>query len=659
MPSLLESFYFVFDADTKGVKKGLNEGEKAADTLEAKLQGLDKTANKIGVAFVDLAKKAGAAVAAMVALGAVKKLVTDTADHTFELKQQAQALAVSTEYLSGYQNAIRAAGGSAEAATATLASFQTKLVDLARMPGGANPFSMMLKSFGLNNADLKAGVTDPVSVLSKLSERFSKLSPIQQQFVGRTFGIDQGTITLMAQGRRAFDEHIDRMKRLGVVTQQQAESAAEFKYQQAELGILFETVARELTSALLPPLTWFLRKITDIVEFLRDHKNFTIAFFVGLGVAVSTVVVPAFISAAAAVWAFLAPILAGPVAIAAIVAAIALLWDDVQAFMNGENSLIGEAAKKWPAFGDTVRSVVRLIGDELKWLNDLIVDTFKYFEAFGRFIIELFTKGPSEALKRFGDKTKALFDDIKGHVKTLFGDILDVGKAVTGNGPQAQAAATDKQYMSKNQTDKGRYIADRLIKMGWTPEQAAGIAGSILQESGGDPTARNKTSGAQGIAQWLGTRKKDFEAYAGHSLDVSTLDEQIAFMNYELTQGKERGAGNKLRSAQTPEEAARIHAQAYERAGKDEINIEKRQAYAEGVARAKASVEAANTSPINSTNSNVIANSTRQSNTTIQTGPTTIHTQATDAKQIAQGYTDHLRGQLKNAQDQHDDGVAA
>lgn len=664
MPSLLESFFFVFEGDTTKLKKSLDESDKLSDKLEQRLQGLDKTANKVGEAFVDLTKKAGAAVASIVALGAIKKLVVDTADHTFALKQQAAALATSTENLSAWQNMARAMGGTADGATASLQAMHKELVEAARFPGAVTPFTLKLKNIGVTNDELRQGVTDPTAIYRRIAGAMQGRSAVQQQFIAGQFGIsDQGLIAAMAQGRRALDEHIDRMKRLGVVTQQQAEAAAEFKYQTNELGIVFETVAREVTGVLLPPLTWLLRKIEDLVTFLRDHKNFTIAFFTGLAAVAADVLVPAFFSAAAAIWAFIAPVIAVPALIALAVAAIALLYDDVQAFMNGQNSLIGEAAKKWPWFGDTVRAVVHLIGAELEWLNALIKDFFKYFIGLSEFIVDLFTKGPTEALKRFSEKTKEIFDDLKKHFGKLWDRIVGVAEAVTGNGPDAKRGASSgagAPKTSKEQIARGRYIADKLIQMGWTPEQAAGIAGSILQESGGNPNAVNPTSGAQGIAQWLGSRKRDFETYAGHSLSESTLDEQIAFMNYELTRGKEQAAGRAIRATSTPQEAAVQHSLKYERAGMDEMNNARRIALGEAVAKGQAQLAAAASNPMNSTNSNVISNNVRGGNRTYQfTGDTTIHTQATDAKTLAQGYTEHLQGQLKNAQDQHDDGIVA
>ena len=667
MPSLLESFYFVFDADTKGVKKGLDEGKKASGDLEKSLQGLDKTAQKIGVAFIDLAKQASAAVAGIVALGAIKKLVQDTANHTFEIRQQAAALAISTESLSAWQNAVRTSGGTAEGATSSLSSLQQKLIELSRFPGGMTSDGFMLHRLGLSADDLHKGVQDPISAMGKLADTFHTLSAIQQQFVGKRLGFDQGTIALLAQGRRALDEHIERMRSLGVVTKEQAEQTAAFKFQSAELSIELETVARSVVGVLLPPLTWLLKKISDTVLFLREHKGFTLAFFTGLGLVVADVVVPAFASAAVAVWAFLAPILAGPALIGALITVLALLFDDAMHFMNGQNSLLGELAKKWPMLGMVIKSAIQGAIDVFKLLMVSGRDAINYLVAIAKFLGNVITEGPTAALRDLNKATGEIFGDLKKHFSGAIDDAKKLGQGFSdvlhGKNPfksDDDAAQSADAAVSKGQSASGQQIAAKLVKMGWTPAQAAGIAGSLLQESGGDPNAVNKTSGAQGLGQWLGSRKADFEKYSGHSLAGSSLDEQLAFMNYELTQGKEQRAGRMLQGAQTPEEAARIHAQYYERPGTAEANIARRQQLAENIASGQQQIADASTNPINGTNSNTISNSVRNKGaTTVNVGGSTIQTQATDGAGVARDYTKHLTTQLRNAQDQDDDGVIA
>lgn len=73
-----------------------------------------------------------------------------------------------------------------------------------------------------------------------------------------------------------------------------------------------------------------------------------------------------------------------------------------------------------------------------------------------------------------------------------------------------------------------QYIARRLAQAGLEPHAVAGIMGNINAESAFSPTARNGSSGAYGLVQWLGGRKTGLEAYArSKGKSASNLDVQI------------------------------------------------------------------------------------------------------------------------------------
>ena len=125
-----------------------------------------------------------------------------------------------------------------------------------------------------------------------------------------------------------------------------------------------------------------------------------------------------------------------------------------------------------------------------------------------------------------------------------------------------------------------------LQKMGWTSAQAAGIAANLGTESGFNPAAVGDGGSAYGIGQWHEDRQKAFEKWAGHSMRGSSLDEQLKFVNYELTQGNERAAGDRLRGTRTASDAAGVVSQYYERPADTAGEMARRGALAERVAPA-------------------------------------------------------------------------
>lgn len=68
----------------------------------------------------------------------------------------------------------------------------------------------------------------------------------------------------------------------------------------------------------------------------------------------------------------------------------------------------------------------------------------------------------------------------------------------------------------------------------FTPQQAAGVVGSLRFESGSalDPKATNPSSGAFGIAQWLGGRLTDLKTFGGS--DYDKFEKQLEYLKKEL-----------------------------------------------------------------------------------------------------------------------------
>ena len=108
---------------------------------------------------------------------------------------------------------------------------------------------------------------------------------------------------------------------------------------------------------------------------------------------------------------------------------------------------------------------------------------------------------------------------------------------------------------------------DYFISQGWKDFQAAAIVGNLMQESNLKATAVNPSSGATGIAQWLGDRL----AVLKLSEDWPDLQVQLAYVNAELI-GPEKVAGDALRATTTLPDATMVVRTKYERCGEAEAN---------------------------------------------------------------------------------------
>src|SRR5688572_27520713 len=105
-------------------------------------------------------------------------------------------------------------------------------------------------------------------------------------------------------------------------------------------------------------------------------------------------------------------------------------------------------------------------------------------------------------------------------------------------------------------------------RLNLTPAQTAGVIGGLKGESGPalSTTAKNPSSGAYGIAQWLGGRKSALFAKG----NPASLKTQLRHLGDEL-EGPERGALQKLRGAKNIDQATEIFVRDFERPSAGEI----------------------------------------------------------------------------------------
>lgn len=177
-----------------------------------------------------------------------------------------------------------------------------------------------------------------------------------------------------------------------------------------------------------------------------------------------------------------------------------------------------------------------------------------------------------------------LWDKFVGHVMgTLGGGVVDlhnniekqgwlagIGQSVDdlgaanpfglGGHSLFDSVASGTKNLIGNENAKGL-----VRRLGWSSEQAQGIVARLMKESGLNPSAVGDNGQAYGIAQWHPDRQREFSRVMGKDIHGSSIEEQLAFMNYELTKGNERSAGDKLRGTKSAEDAYKQFTNNYER----------------------------------------------------------------------------------------------
>lgn len=137
-----------------------------------------------------------------------------------------------------------------------------------------------------------------------------------------------------------------------------------------------------------------------------------------------------------------------------------------------------------------------------------------------------------------------------------------------------------KDVQISSEETKSRVIKsiDKLVsELGITPEQASGIVGNWMQESGLITTITNSSGGGEGavgIAQWRGDRIKKFEKRsegdnytgpgAGTKLSEATFDQQLDYAIWELKNSHNNAIKKLEQHATDPTTAADIGLGYYE-----------------------------------------------------------------------------------------------
>jgi hypothetical protein len=374
--------------------------------LDRALDQADRTAANLGQSFLGAVRNLAGPVLALFSAGAVKDLVTSQATKIRELDQAATKLNSSIGNVDAFQRAIRNAGGETNAAIDSLTKIGEKVNEAFsdKESGARKDF----KEWGLAFQATKGQALGAVDAMVALAGNLEKVSRAEALARIKKLGIeDATTIDLLLQGRKAVEARLDAEKRLGVATEAQARLAREYQRELGRTQSALERIGDTIMAAVLPAFTSGLQVFQRVLGWLGENKVLVQGFFIGVGAAITAFYLPAIKAAAAATIVATWPFLAIGAAIAAVGVAFALAYEDVQAFMNGQPSLIGELVKEYEWFA----AIVEGIGAAFGYLKELASSALS---------------GISEAWAN----VTAAFADAWPTIKAVFDNLLSGGQSI-------------------------------------------------------------------------------------------------------------------------------------------------------------------------------------------------------------------------------------
>lgn len=357
---ILESFFIMFEADASNLNEGVADADKKADKLTESLKKADKAGSDVGKSMGNLLATAGGALAAIVSTGAIMAGIQGAADYADALGKLSDALDLNTEDVSAWSDVVSMAGGSADGFQQTLRMMTANLQDINAK--GTNETLPFFQQLGVELRDANGNMRSALELLPDMADGFAKMDKASAAGIGQKLGLDQGTIMLLQQGRRAVEDQIRKQKEMGVVTAEQAKQSAAWNDTLSQMGFMFRGLWLAVGQSVLPAFQAIIEAFSSAVSFFRKHSDFITGLFIALGTAVTVFLVPPLLTAAGAAIAAMAPFLIVGAIVAVVAGAFALLYDDVMNFMDGNDSMIGEIFKKYPAVKDLIDGIVEAFG---------------------------------------------------------------------------------------------------------------------------------------------------------------------------------------------------------------------------------------------------------------------------------------------------------
>lgn len=347
--NVVDEIFVSLGLKTDGVKKGMAEVESTM------AQGISNITSKLGAL--------SAAITAAFSVGQLFSQYTQQAD---EMGKLADAIEVDIGMLDAWGEAVARAGGTSQGFQQTLQALSGQLARQALT--GHSRAGMVLEGAGIDAGEI-GRQRQAFDVLMDLAEKAEEMNKAEFFGLGRSLGLDTGTIMLLQQGRTALKDAIAQQKELGVWTKEDARITADFNDRIGDLGQVLSRFSAIVFKMILPAMTSFVRYLNQFINFLRKHETFVQAFFVGLAAVITAYALPALYSLAAAM-------LANPLTwMIAGIAALALAFEDLAVWAEGGESAFGDL---WEAiFGDPEKAI-----EAWESLKKFIQETWESIKSF-------------------------------------------------------------------------------------------------------------------------------------------------------------------------------------------------------------------------------------------------------------------------------------
>lgn len=183
------------------------------------------------------------------------------------------------------------------------------------------------------------------------------------------------------------------------------------------------------------------------------------------------------------------------------------------------------------------------------------------------------------------DGYRKVYNNYIGELPTVQEQDVNLGESSKSfsfnlDGVLQNSSSSNKLNSSHNIQESSNTIINYFLDKGLTLNQAKGIYGNLMQESGGNINATSRDGhNSYGLAQWTGDRKQKLFSMYGRN---PTMKQQLDFLWWELN-NSEKSALEALKNTSTIYDATKVFMNKFERPHKNYANFSRRLKYANSI----------------------------------------------------------------------------
>ncbi|WP_368937583.1 hypothetical protein [Proteus terrae] len=344
------------------IKVYTEETKKSSDETErAKKQNdnFEKTINNVVKALSGL-------FTTIFASTGLQKLVDETSKTNDQLYFLSKNLGMNATDIKRWQNMAEMTGGSADGMAASLSGLSQSLWNLVTT-GDAS----ILPWFNALNVDVvNSGgqIRDLNDILLDVSDSLSKMSRPQAYNIAKNMGFDDGTINLLLEGRQAMQQMLETQKNIVISSEEELKLSRQLNQQNALVSKQWEGLKTLIANYLMPYFLRFSEKVSGWLDYLNKNREVAKDLFKGMAVVLTLFLIPVLWRAATAMLALFAPIFTGTGLVLALVAALALLYNDYKAWKRGDKSLFD-----WGKLDEGITYILKKLEEFETWFKSTAV----------------------------------------------------------------------------------------------------------------------------------------------------------------------------------------------------------------------------------------------------------------------------------------------